>query len=69
MSQDEMSMQSILIPAACCNKIKVPRLHKCSRKKKKHIKLKKEMIKNKVDKVNYPTSRSILSIKGDCHLI
>lgn len=41
MSQDEMSMQSILIPAACCNKIKVPRLHKCSRKKKKTYKIKK----------------------------
>lgn len=42
MSQDEMSMQSILILAACCNKIKVPRLHKCSRKKKqKTYKIKK----------------------------
>lgn len=41
LSQNEVSMHSILRPAACCNKIKIPRLHKCFMKKKVHIKLKK----------------------------
>lgn len=59
MSQNEISMHSILRPAACCYKTKLHRLHMMHEKNNLHIKL-----KNKLFLKNFPTSSCILSTKG-----